>query len=61
MFHPRKQEGEDPCDSVHSVPDKCKGREERQRPKPGKNQKCNVQCIGNYKQRIEKKLIIWGI
>ena len=47
MFHPRKQEGEDPCDSVHSVPDKCKGREERQRPKPGKNQKCNVQCIGN--------------
>jgi hypothetical protein len=27
--------GEDPCDLMHNVPDKCKNRPELQRPKPG--------------------------
>ena len=36
VYHPGKGEGEDPCDSIHGVPDKCEGRPERQRPKPGK-------------------------
>jgi len=35
VFHPEKGEGEDPCDNIHGVPDKCEGREERQRAKPG--------------------------
>ena len=36
-YHPRKAEGEDPCDHIHSVPDKCKRRPKLQRAKPGKN------------------------
>ena len=35
MFHPEKEAGEDPCDLKHNVPDKCKGRQNLQRPKPG--------------------------
>ena len=35
VFHPDKEDGEDPCDLRHNVPDKCAGREELQRPKPG--------------------------
>ena len=35
-YHPKKAEGEDPCDHVHSVPDKCKRRPKLQRAKPGK-------------------------
>ena len=35
VFHPKKGEGEDPCDNIHGVPDRCEGREERQRAKPG--------------------------
>ena len=28
--------GEDPCDMIHNVPEKCKKRPKLQRPKPGK-------------------------
>ena len=35
VFHPEKPAGEDPCDLKHNVPDKCKGRQNLQRPKPG--------------------------
>jgi len=35
VFHPDKPDGEDPCDLIANVPDKCKGREGLQRPKPG--------------------------
>ena len=35
VFHPDKEEGEDPCDLKHNVPDKCEGRSELQHPKPG--------------------------
>ena len=35
VFHPDKEDGEDPCDLRHNVPDKCEGREDLQRPKPG--------------------------
>ena len=38
VFHPDKEDGEDPCDLRHNVPDKCQGREELQRPKPGGQQ-----------------------
>ena len=34
-YHPRKEDGEDPCDHVHAVPDKCKKRPKLQRAKPG--------------------------
>lgn len=37
VFHPEKGEGEDPCDNIHGVPDRCEGREERQRAKPGES------------------------
>jgi len=35
VFHPDKGDGEDPCDLKHNVPDKCEGRSELQRAKPG--------------------------
>jgi len=35
VFHPGKEAGEDPCDLRHNVPDKCKGRDQLQRAKPG--------------------------
>ena len=35
VFHPNKPAGEDPCDLKHNVPDKCQGRQNLQRPKPG--------------------------
>merc|ERR1711892_300800 len=35
VFHPGKEDGEDPCDLKHNVPDKCEGRPKLQRPKPG--------------------------
>ena len=35
-FHPDKGEGEDKCDMIHNIPDKCEGRPGRQRAKPGK-------------------------
>merc|ERR1712242_693342 len=34
-FHPGKQNGEDPCDMYHNVPDKCKKRKKLQRAKQG--------------------------
>merc|ERR1719402_369242 len=34
-FHPTKPEGEDPCDMIHNVPDKCQKRKKLQHPKPG--------------------------
>ena len=37
MYHPSKGEGEDPCDTIHGVPDRCRGREDMQKPKPGRN------------------------
>ena len=37
VYHPRKPDGEDPCDHVHSVPDKCKSRPKLQRAKPGES------------------------
>merc|ERR1711892_1580794 len=35
VFHPGKEDGEDPCDQKQNVPDKCEGRPKLQRPKPG--------------------------
>ena len=35
VFHPSKKEGEEPCDMVHNVPDRCKERSKLQKPKPG--------------------------
>merc|ERR1712013_213640 len=35
VFHPGKAKGEDPCDQRQNVPDKCEGRSQLQRPKPG--------------------------
>jgi len=35
VFHPDKGKGEDPCDQRQNVPDKCEGRSQLQRPKPG--------------------------
>jgi len=35
VFHPDKENGEDPCDLRHNVPDKCEGRDQLQRAKPG--------------------------
>ena len=37
VYHPSKGEGEDPCDTIHGVPDRCRGREDMQKPKPGRN------------------------
>ena len=35
LFHPSKPEGEDPCDHIHAVPDRCKKRPKLQKAKPG--------------------------
>lgn len=35
VFHPDKGDGEAPCDQKQNVPDKCEGRPNLQRPKPG--------------------------
>jgi len=35
VFHPEKENGEEPCDLKHNVPDKCEGRPKMQRAKPG--------------------------
>ena len=45
VYHPHKGEGEDPCDNIHSVPDRCEGRPDRQRPKPGKKQHFLVDTV----------------
>ena len=39
-FHPSKPEGEDPCDHIHAVPDRCKKRPKLQKAKPGKTDQC---------------------
>ena len=44
VFHPGKAKGEDPCDQRQNVPDKCEGRSQLQRPKPGSRKDLDCEC-----------------
>ena len=56
-FHPSKPEGEDPCDHIHAVPDRCKKRPKLQKAKPGKTDLENI--VGPASPIISSLSAVW--